>query len=82
MHRFPAMLAAIALFVAAPVFAASPQAWPWKSKAPPDPALAALSHIEGVTAASRRGHRLNLGKGDGAGARLHGAAASITHGRS
>ena len=26
MHRFPAMLAAIALFVAAPVFAASPQA--------------------------------------------------------
>ena len=55
MHRFPAMLAAIALFVAAPVFAASPQAWPWKSKAPPDPALAALSHIEGVTAGIAEG---------------------------
>ena len=55
MHRFPAMLAAITLFVAAPVFAASPQAWPWKSKAPPDPALAALSHIEGVTAGVAEG---------------------------
>jgi hypothetical protein len=52
MHRFPAMLAAITLFVAAPVFAASPQAWPWKSKAPPDPALAALSHIEGTVSIS------------------------------
>jgi hypothetical protein len=50
MHRFPAMLAAIALIVAAPVLAASPQAWPWKSKAPPDPALATLSHIDDVTA--------------------------------
>ena len=55
MHRFPAMLAAIALFVAAPVFAASPQAWPWKSKAPPDPALATLSHIDDVTASVSEG---------------------------
>ena len=50
MHRFPAMLAAIVLFVATPVFAAGPQPWPWKAKAPRDPALATLSHIEGVTA--------------------------------
>ena len=55
MHRFPAMLAAIALVVAAPVFAASPQAWPWKSKAPPDPALASLSHIDDVTASVSEG---------------------------
>ena len=82
MHRFPAMLAVIALFVAAPVFAASPQAWPWKSKAPPDPALAALSHIEGVTAGVAEGTVSNLGEGGGTGAGLHGAAASVTHGRS
>jgi hypothetical protein len=55
MHRFPAMLAAIALFVAAPVLAAAPQPWPWKAKAPRDPALATLSHIEGVTASVAEG---------------------------
>ena len=55
MHRFPAMLAAIAVFVAAPVFAASPQPWPWKSKAPTDPALATLYHIDGVTASAAEG---------------------------
>ncbi len=55
MHRSPAMLAAIALFVAAPVFAAGPQPWPWKAKAPRDPALATLSHIDGVTASVAEG---------------------------
>jgi hypothetical protein len=55
MHRFPAMLAAIVLFVATPVFAAGPQPWPWKAKAPRDPALATLPHIEGVTAAVAQG---------------------------
>jgi hypothetical protein len=55
MHRFPAMLAAIALFVAAPVLAAAPQPWPWKSKAPADPALATLSHIDDVTASVSEG---------------------------
>jgi hypothetical protein len=55
MHRFPAMLAAFALFAAAPVFAAAPQPWPWKTKAPPDPALATLSHIDGVTASVAEG---------------------------
>ena len=56
MHRFPAMLAAIALFVAAPVLAAAPQPWPWKSKAPADPALATLSHIDDVTASVSEGN--------------------------
>jgi hypothetical protein len=55
MHRFHALLAAIALFVAAPVFAAAPQPWPWKSKAPPDPALATLSHIDNVAASAAEG---------------------------
>ncbi|HEX6831594.1 MAG TPA: hypothetical protein VF090_08655 [Methyloceanibacter sp.] len=56
MHRFPAMLAAFALFVAAPVLAAAPQPWPWKSKAPADPALATLSHIDDVTASVSEGN--------------------------
>ncbi len=55
MHRSPAMLAAIALFIATPVFAAGPQPWPWKAKAPRDPALATLSHIDGVTASVAEG---------------------------
>ena len=55
MHHFSAMVAAIALFVGTPVFAAASQPWPWKTKAPPDPALATLSHIDGVTASAAEG---------------------------
>ena len=55
MHRFPAMLATIVLFVATPASAAGSQPWPWKAKAPRDPALATLSHIEGVTASVAEG---------------------------
>jgi hypothetical protein len=35
---------------AAPLFAAEPQPWPWKSKLPPDPALVSLTSVEDVTA--------------------------------
>ena len=35
----------------APLFAADPQPWPWKSKLPPDPALVLLTSVEDVTAA-------------------------------
>ena len=35
----------------APLFAAEPQPWPWKSKLPPDPALVSLTSVEDVTAA-------------------------------
>jgi hypothetical protein len=55
MHRFLAMLAAMALFAATPILAAGPQPWPWKAKAPRDPALATLSHIDGVTASVAEG---------------------------
>ncbi len=36
--------------VSAPLFAAEPELWPWKSKLPPDPALVVLTSIEDVTA--------------------------------
>jgi hypothetical protein len=55
MYRFPARLAVIALLLATPVLAAAPQPWPWKAKAPRDPALATLSHIEAVTASVAEG---------------------------
>jgi hypothetical protein len=51
MHRSALVLAAIAAFAATPLLAASPQSWPWTAKTPPDPALATLSHVDGVTAA-------------------------------
>ena len=50
MYRFPASLAVIALLLATPVLAASPLPWPWKAKAPRDPALATLPHIDAVSA--------------------------------
>lgn len=34
----------------APLFAADPQPWPWKSKLPPDPALVVLTSVEDVSA--------------------------------
>jgi hypothetical protein len=55
MHRFALRLAAIALLLATPAFAAGPQPWPWKAKAPRNPALATLSHIEAVTASVAEG---------------------------
>jgi hypothetical protein len=46
------LLAAIAYaaVLITPVLAAEPQAWPWKSPTPPDPALAMLPTISEVTA--------------------------------
>jgi len=43
-------IAALAMLVATPVTAADTLAWPWKSKTPPDPALAMLSKITDLTA--------------------------------
>ena len=40
----------LAVLLTAPALAAEPQAWPWKSTMPPDPALAKLSKISDVTA--------------------------------
>src|SRR5262249_9200979 len=82
MHRFHALLAVIALVVAAPVFAAAPQPWPWKSKAPPDPALATLSHIDDVTASATAGTVSVAVNAMAPAPRLHGAAACVPHGRS
>ena len=49
MHRF--LIASIATAVlATPLLAAGAEPWPWKSKAPVDPALATLSHVDDVTA--------------------------------
>ena len=51
MHR--SLIASIAMAVlATPLLAAGAEPWPWKSKAPVDPALATLSHVDDVTAAS------------------------------
>src|SRR6476620_7688279 len=46
------------------------------------PGFGGLVSYRGCDRRSRRGHRLNLGEGGGTGAGLHGAAASVTHGRS
>ena len=50
MHRFPIAWFAMTL-IATPLLAAGAEPWPWKSKAPVDPALATLSHVNDVTAA-------------------------------
>lgn len=50
MHRFLIALLATAM-LATPLLAAGAEPWPWKSKAPVDPALATLSHVDDVTAA-------------------------------
>jgi hypothetical protein len=55
MRPLPTTLAAIVLLLATPVFAAGPQPWPWKAKAPRDPALATLSHIDAVSASVAEG---------------------------
>jgi hypothetical protein len=49
---FLGALAASLTFAAAglPLLAAEPQPWPWKSKMPPDPALAQLTSIQDVSA--------------------------------
>lgn len=45
------LLAALGMAsVSAPLFAAEPELWPWKSKLPPDPALVVLTSIEDVSA--------------------------------
>lgn len=50
MHR--CLIASIAVaFLATPLLAADAELWPWKAKAPVDPALATLSHVDDVTAA-------------------------------
>jgi hypothetical protein len=50
MHR--SLIASFAMAVlATPLLAAGAEPWPWKAKAPVDPALATLSHVEDVTAA-------------------------------
>lgn len=55
MHRsasFAAFLAAVTLFAAGIISAAADtRLWPWKDRTPPDPALAMLTSVEGVTAA-------------------------------
>jgi hypothetical protein len=38
------------MFASLPLLAADPLTWPWKSKLPPDPALAQLTSVEDVTA--------------------------------
>ena len=49
MHRF--LIASFAMAVlATPLLAAGAEPWPWKAKAPLDPALATLSHVDDVTA--------------------------------
>lgn len=50
MHRFSIAWLAMAMLTT-PLLAAGAEPWPWKSKAPVDPALATLSHIDNVTAA-------------------------------
>lgn len=50
MHRFLIAWFAIAL-LATPLLAAGAEPWPWKAKAPVDPALATLSHVDDVMAA-------------------------------
>jgi hypothetical protein len=47
-HLMALTLLAVA---ATPLLAAEVESWPWKAKAPVDPALATLSHIDDVTAA-------------------------------
>jgi hypothetical protein len=42
-------LAAAVAMIAMPLLAADPLPWPWKSKTPPDPALALLSRVDDVT---------------------------------
>jgi hypothetical protein len=49
MHR--SLIAWFAMAVlATPLLAAGAEPWPWKAKAPVDPALATLSHVDDVTA--------------------------------
>lgn len=50
MRRSPIVLTATALLVT-PLLAADAKPWPWKDKAPIDPALATLSRVDAVTAA-------------------------------
>ena len=50
MHRSLIASIAMALLVT-PLLAAGAEPWPWKAKAPVDPALATLSHVDHVTAA-------------------------------
>ena len=49
MHRSLIAWFAMAM-LATPLLAAGAEPWPWKAKAPVDPALATLSHIDDVTA--------------------------------
>jgi hypothetical protein len=50
MHR--ALIAfSLMTVLATPLLAVEPEPWPWKAKAPMDPALAILSHVDEVTAA-------------------------------
>ena len=48
MHRSLIASIAMALLVT-PLLAAGAEPWPWKAKAPVDPALATLSHVDHVT---------------------------------
>ena len=50
MRRPLIALSLLAVF-ATPLLAAETEPWPWKAKAPVDPALATLSHVDDVTAA-------------------------------
>jgi hypothetical protein len=47
----PFLVLGLAILLATPLLAAETAPWPWKAKAPVDPALATLSHIDDVTAA-------------------------------
>jgi hypothetical protein len=49
MHRVPVALLAAVLF-STPLLAADTEPWPWKAKAPVDPALATLTRVESVSA--------------------------------
>ena len=53
--------------LATPLLAAGAEPWPWKAKAPVDPALATLSHVDDVTAAIDDFDPDHLGQGRGAG---------------
>lgn len=46
----PFVVLASAALLTTQALAADPQAWPWKSKAPPDPALVTLPKIDDATA--------------------------------
>ena len=65
MHRTLIASFAMAL-LATPLLAAGAEPWPWKAKAPVDPALATLSHVDDVTAADRRFDPDHLGQGGSA----------------